>query len=70
MPLDAEGRSPWALKLTGRDGTIHSLHQGVGEALIFKGRELRHGRDMLPEGHRSASLLFHFVDEDYDGVME
>lgn len=69
-PLDAEGRSPWALKLTGRDGTVHSLHQGIGEALIFKGRELRHGRDMLPEGHRSASLLFHFVDEDYDGVME
>ena len=69
-PLDAEGRSPWALKLTGRDGTIHSLHQGIGEALIFKGRELRHGRDTLPDGHRSASLLFHFVDEDYDGVME
>ena len=69
-PLDAEGRSPWALKVKGRDGIIHSLHQRVGEALIFRGRELTHGREVLPDGHRSASLLFHFVNEDYDGVME
>lgn len=69
-PLAADHRSPWALRLKGRDGTIHALHQRVGEALIFKGRELRHGREMLPDGHRSASLLFHFVNEDYDGVME
>jgi hypothetical protein len=69
-PLDGDGRSPWALKLKGRDGTIHSLHQRVGEALILRGRELMHGRDALPDGHSSASLLFHFVNEDYDGEME
>lgn len=68
-PLDADGRSPWALTLRGRDGVMHSLHQRVGDALIFKGRELMHCRDVLPEGHRSASLMFHFVDEDYDGEM-
>jgi hypothetical protein len=68
-PLDAESRSPWALKIKGRDGKIHALHQRVGEALILKGRELKHGREVLPDGHRSASLLFHFVDEDYDGVL-
>lgn len=68
-PLDADDRSPWALTLRGRDGVMHSLYQRVGDALIFKGRELQHCRDVLPEGHRSASLLFHFVDEDYDGEM-
>lgn len=68
-PLDAEGRSSWALKMEGRDSTIHSLHQHVGEALIFKGRQLSHGRDVLPEGHRSASLLFHFVNEDFEGKL-
>ena len=68
-PLDPEGRSSWALRMEGRDGTIHSLHQRVGEALIFKGRELSHGRDVLPEGHRSASLLFHFVHEDFEGAL-
>lgn len=69
-PLDAGSRSPWALKLVGRDGTLHSIHQRIGEALIFKGRELKHGRDKLADGHRSVSLLFHFVDEDYAGEME
>ena len=68
-PLNADGRSSWALKLEGRDGTAHSLHQRVGEALIFKGRELSHGRDVLPDGHRSASLLFHFVNEDFEGEL-
>jgi hypothetical protein len=68
-PLDADRRSSWALKIERRDGTICSLHQRVGEALILKGRELKHGREVLPDGHRSASLLFHFVDEDYDGVL-
>jgi hypothetical protein len=70
LPLDSDGRSPWALKLKGRDGTIHSLRQRIGEGLILKGRELEHGRDVLPDGHSSASLLFHFVNDDYDGIME
>ncbi|MEO8673877.1 MAG: hypothetical protein ABI411_21415 [Tahibacter sp.] len=69
-PLPADGRSPWAFNVKGRDGTIHSLHQRRGDALILRGRELMHGRDMLPDGHRSASLLFHFVNEGYDEGME
>ncbi|MEP6881035.1 MAG: hypothetical protein ABI866_03525, partial [Dokdonella sp.] len=67
--LDADSRSPWALKVKGRDGTTHSLHLRIGEALILKGRELVHGREVLPNGHRSASLLFHFVNEDFDGDL-
>lgn len=68
-PLDEAGSSPWALKLRARDGSTREIHQRVGDALIFKGRELKHSREVLPERHRSASLLFHFVDADYDGVM-
>lgn len=68
-PLDAQERSRWALKVAGRDGRTHDLRQRVGDALIFKGRELSHCRDVLPPGHRSASMLFHFVDRDYDGEM-
>jgi hypothetical protein len=69
-PLDHEQRSPWALKIRGRDGRLHAVHQCLGEALIFKGRELKHSRDLLPCGHRSTSILFHFVDDDYHGVMQ
>lgn len=68
-PLDDAGRSPWALQVKGRDGTVHRLYQRIGDALIFKGRELLHSRDALPVGHRSGSLLFHFVDAEYDGEM-
>lgn len=68
-PLDAEQRSPWALNIRGRDGRLHAVHQRLGEALIFKGRELRHSRGLLPDGHRSTSILFHFVDADYQGEM-
>ena len=69
-PLDEEGRSPWALKVKGRDGRIHVIHQRIGDALLFKGRELEHSRDILPSGQHSSSLLFHFVDADYEGEME
>ena len=68
-PLTEDGRSSWPLKVRGRDGALNAIQQRVGEALIFKGRELKHSRDVLPAGHRSSSLLFHFVNEDYDGVM-
>jgi len=68
-PLDAKQRSPWALNIRGRDGRLHAVHQRLGEALIFKGRELRHSRELLPRGHRSTSILFHFVDADYQGEM-
>lgn len=68
-PLRGDGCSPWALKVRGRDGTVHEIHQRIGDALIFKGRELQHSRESLPAGHRSASLLFHFVDHDYEGIL-
>jgi hypothetical protein len=68
-PLGSDARSSWPLLVKGRDGRVHELHQRIGDALIFKGRELEHCRAILPEGHRSASLLFHFVDAEYDGEM-
>lgn len=68
-PLDDADRSPWALTVRARDGSNRDIYQRVGDALIFQGRELKHRRGVLPEGHRSASLLFHFVDAGYDGVM-
>jgi len=36
--------------------------QGIGDALLFRGRYLSHWRDQLPEGYTSSSILFHFVD--------
>jgi hypothetical protein len=51
----------WPLGLMTSDGPI-SVVQGIGEALLFRGRLLSHWRDRLPEGYTSSSVLFHFVD--------
>jgi hypothetical protein len=51
----------WPLGLMTRDGPI-SVALGIGEALLFTGRQLSHWRDRLPEGYTSSSVLFHFVD--------
>jgi hypothetical protein len=45
----------------GGDGQV-SLTQGIGEALLFRGRYPSHCLDPLPEGYTSSSILFHFVD--------
>ncbi|MBK8286906.1 MAG: hypothetical protein IPK97_19715 [Ahniella sp.] len=68
-PTKDDGHSPWPLRIRGRDQREHSIQQRIGDALIFRGRELEHSRPQLPAGHRSSSLLFHFVDFDYAGVM-
>jgi hypothetical protein len=51
----------WPLMLRTADGPV-SMTQGIGDALLFRGRELTHWRDQLPEGYTSSSVLFHFVD--------
>lgn len=68
-PLGPGEQSPWALQVEDRHGKVHAIHQRVGEGLAFRGRELRHCRDVLPQGLRSTSLMLHYVDEDYSGEM-
>ncbi len=68
-PLAPGQPSPWALQLEDRHGVVHAIHQRVGEGLAFRGRQLRHSRDVLPPGLRSTSLMLHYVDEDYCGEM-
>ncbi|AVP96097.1 hypothetical protein C7S18_02310 [Ahniella affigens] len=68
-PVDSDGRSAWPLLLKDRQGAIQSLCQRIGDALIFKGRELSHARERKPDGHRSGSILFHYVDADFEGSL-
>lgn len=68
-PLTHDGVSPWPLRIRRRDASTADISQRIGEALLFKGRELTHCREVLPSGHRSVSALFHFVDHDYAGPL-
>jgi hypothetical protein len=42
---------------------------GVGDAVFYRGRQLVHYRDRLPDGHVSTSLFFHYVRDDYGGDL-
>jgi hypothetical protein len=40
---------------------------GLGDALLYRGRELVHYRNPLPEGHHSSSIFLHYVRENFTG---
>ncbi|HEY9840772.1 MAG TPA: hypothetical protein V6D23_09980 [Candidatus Obscuribacterales bacterium] len=66
-PVAAEA-VPWPLFLATRHGDTPILLQ-AGDALIYRGREMRHWREPLPPGRQETVLLFHFVDEAYEGQL-
>lgn len=66
---DIERLSPWPLHLHVADET-RSIHQGLGQSLLFAGRRIAHSRPHLFEGHMSTSIFFHFVDEDFLGSVD
>ena len=62
---EPEGDTPWPLLVEGRAITL-----GLGDALVYRGRELTHAREALPEGHASASMFFHYVPEGFAGSLD
>ena len=51
----------WPLQVMTYEGAL-AITQGIGDGLLFRGRELPHWRDRLPDGYTASSILFHFVD--------
>jgi hypothetical protein len=60
--------TPWPLHLHTPKGKT-TVFQGMGDALIYCGRELPHSRDRLPLGNASTSLFFHYVRESFAGPL-
>ena len=58
---DPQTYGAWPLNLMTADGPV-AVTQGIGDGLLFRGRELTHWRDRLPDGYTASSILFHFVD--------
>jgi hypothetical protein len=50
-------------------GAPLEIRQSVGDAVIFNGQELSHFRPPFTAGTQSTSLLLHYVDHDFTGVM-
>ena len=65
-----DGPTPWPLGIHPRGGGAPlEIRQSVGEAIIFNGQELSHFRPPFTAGTQSTSLLLHYVDRDFTGVM-
>ncbi len=45
------------------------VFQALGDGLLFLGRDIAHGRPAMRKRRFSTSLLFHYVDMDFDGPL-
>jgi hypothetical protein len=61
--------TPWPIHLHKRSGTV-TVFQAIGDALLYRGCQLPHSRGMLPRGHTSTSIIFHYVREDFAGSLD
>lgn len=65
---EPSGISPWPLFLESpAEGEIE-ISQEIGNAVFYNGSDLPHYRHILPAGHRSASVVFHYVPQNFRGV--
>jgi hypothetical protein len=60
--------TPWPIKLDTSTGTV-TVYQALGDGLAYRGTRLPHYRDVLPEGHTSTSIFFHYVAADFKGSL-
>jgi hypothetical protein len=62
-------RSPWPLYLETPWGSS-AIWQGIGDSLLYRGRQLPHHRTRLADGMTSTSIFFHYVDHDFAGPLD
>jgi hypothetical protein len=70
--IEGEGDSaaePWPLWFQLPSGKI-AVTQKAGDAILFRGCELPHWRERSAAEHTSTILLFHYVPQDFDEVLD
>lgn len=66
---EPERQSRWPILLETPSGVV-TIHQAIGDGLVYRGRDVPHYRDRQPEGCTSTSLFFHYVRESFDGPLD
>jgi hypothetical protein len=61
--------TPWPLHVHKTSGKV-TVFQAIGDALLYRGCQLPHSREALPEGHTSTSIFFHYVREGFTGSLD
>jgi hypothetical protein len=59
----------WPIRLDTPDGTV-AVYQALGDGLVYRGTKVPHYRSVLPEGHTSTSIFFHYVPSDFSGSLD
>jgi hypothetical protein len=59
----------WPIHLHAPTGRV-TVFQAIGDGLLYRGRELPHARDPLPQEDTSTSIFFHYVREGFSGVLD
>ncbi len=66
---EPELATSWPIRLDTKEGTV-TVYQALGDALLYRGIEVPHYRDVLTEGRTSMSIFFHYVPEDFSGPLD
>ena len=61
-------QTPWPLQLHTARG-LTTVCQSIGDGLVYLGCELPHSRGLIPSGHTSTSIFFHYVPQDFSGPL-
>jgi hypothetical protein len=65
---EPQSHTPWPLHLELADESV-AVYQALGDALLYRGREIPHYRDPLPPGRTVVSVFFHYVNEEFQGPL-
>jgi hypothetical protein len=59
----------WPIHLHTPTGRV-TVFQSIGDGLLYRGCELPHSRDPLPQPDTSTSIFFHYVRQDFCGSLD
>jgi hypothetical protein len=60
--------TPWPIQLHTPSGKT-TVFQAIGDGLLYLGCEIPHSRALLPPGHTSTSIFFHYVAKHFNGPL-
>jgi len=66
---EPEMATSWPLRLDTGEGTV-TVHQALGDGLVYRGPKVPHYRDVLGEGYTSTSIFFHYVPSNFSGSLD
>lgn len=66
---EPEFATSWPILVDTAEGAV-TIHQALGDGLIYRGTKVPHYREVLTEGNMSASFFFHYVPENFSGPLD